>query len=243
MEQLELNMRLLKACLEEPPDYVTAEKLLQEGAQPLGEVEVYLGKDNLYEAILDDLYDSADESLFRITKLFCRYGMDISKPAIPYDDADIINPLWDFAFLGNEHVLRSLEVLLDYGLRVEDTNTLLAHAMTDFCVIDGSLTEDWGFECLYDYLRKLFLIASYPDILENDPALKDEIWYGQNDYDVTRFRSWENYSFVVDTSHCKYGPHVLRSVITIKDISTGKPVWRFGINMTPDELREDAGQI
>ena len=28
-----------------------------------------------------------------------------------------------------------------------------------------------------------------------------------------------------------------------KDISTGKPVWRFGINMTPDELREDAGQI
>lgn len=165
-----------------------------------------------------------------------KYGMDISKPSIPYDGSNVLNPLWMFGFFSNEVVLRTLKLLLDNGLSADDADECWGHAIFDLANIDGDLMTDFDYEVFNDYIRKLMLIASYPHVLNEDEYLRDEIWFQYNDYDVTKFRNWNNYAFDVDTSHCIGNPHVCGSVVTIIEKTTGKPVWKFGVCLKPEEI-------
>ncbi len=234
----ELNADLLAACTSDNIDYERIESLLMHGAEPLGKVVPYGFQNNLYDEVVDHLFcnDDTPEDLYQITELFLRYGMDISKPAIPYDGDNVLNPLWTFAFPSNECVLRTLKLLLDHGLSADDAGECWGHAIFDLVNIDGELSDPYELEMYNDYIRKLMLIASYPHVLNADKELRDEIWYDYNSFDLVRFRKWEDFDFEVDTSHCQRHPEVYRSVVTIIEKASRKPVWKFGVCLKPEDI-------
>ncbi len=235
----ELNAQLLAACTSENIDYERIESLLKQGAEPLGKIITDDGyPDNLYEQVVHELFrnDDTPEDLYRITELFLRYGMDISKPAIPYDDSDILNPLWMFAFPANDCVLRILKLLLDHGLSADDAGQCWGHAFFDLINLHFELSDQIDHDIFYDSIRKLMLFASYPHVLDNDEDLRNEIWYNHNHYDLMRFRKWDDFSFEVDTSHCERMPEVYKSVVTIIEKASGDPVWKFGVCLKPENL-------
>lgn len=236
----ELNTRLLAVCTADVIDYELAEEFLRHGANPMGKIiNCYGEDDNLYTAVLDYLFDNEDKLLdaYRITVLFSRYGMDISKPAIPYDyDTEVRNPLSLFSYPDGEFVLKALEVLLDNGLSAEDAQKCWLTEICDFTDAPVALENEGDLEIYREYLKKLFLISSYPHIVETDELLRKEIWYDYNHYDLTRFRKWNAFDFDVDTSHCDRKPEVYKSIVTIKEKETDNPVWKFGVCLTPEEV-------
>ena len=235
----ELNVKLFDACTSDIIDYELVESLLKQGAEPLGDIALSSTlHNNLYDEVVDHLFCNEDtpEDFYKITELFLRYGMDISKPTIPYDNNNVLNPLWTFGFPSNECVLRTLKLLLDHGLRACDAEECWGHAIFDFVNLEGRLFNPSDYEVFYDYIRKLILIASYPHVLEKDQTLREEIWYDYNLYDVTRFRNWNDFSFEIDTSHCQRYPEIYQSVVTIIEKSSNKAVWKFGVCLNPTEL-------
>ena len=116
-----LDRQLLNACLSEAVDYASAESLLRQGANPMGKITSQYGEytvsENLYDLVIDHLFDNENtpEDLYTITDLFLRYGMDITKPSVPYEDHETY-PLWMFAFHGNDCIIRTLKLFLDHGL-------------------------------------------------------------------------------------------------------------------------------
>ena len=237
-EKEALNLKLYNVCNAKEIDYNLAEELLKQGAEPLGKIKL---PDNriktiLYGEVVDVLFDNEEtpEDLYKLTELFLKYGMDMTKP-VPYDEEEC-NPLWIFAFPSNDCVLRTLKLLLDHGLNAEDAGKCWNHAICDLVDMDGRLTDDLCYEFFYDYIQKLMLIASYPHVLEADESLRNEIWYSANDYDLKKFREWQNYEYAVDTSHCENGPDVYKSIVTIIEKSTRNSVWRFGVCLKPEDV-------
>ena len=151
----ELNEKLFLACTESFDGYERIQKLLTEGANPLGKVVDKFGDpNNLYDSVLEYCYDrEIFIRLTAITALFCRYGMDIASPEVPYDGSNIINPLWSFAFYGGGQLLSALKVLLDYGLDADSAGECWGHALTDLYHCDGELTDGFKYEMLYDTIQ------------------------------------------------------------------------------------------
>lgn len=248
MTKEELNKQLLDVCLADTVDYARAEELLKQGAEPLGRIGHGERPENLYTAVVDELYlgrDDVPEDLWKITELFLRYGMDIAKPSVPYD-SDTLNPLWTFGSpsmtadsacpdTSAAHVLHALKLLLDHGLRAEDAQECRTN-FKDMIRMVCDLDDPFDLRIFYDYLHKLMLIASYLHILDADEALQEEIWLKQNDYNPTRFRNWQGFTFEVDTSRCKGDPCAPRAVVTIIEKSSGKIVWTFGIGLKPEDI-------
>ncbi len=238
-DDVKLNEELLNACRAATIDYDLVESLLKQGAKPLGKVTDWGYENNLYDEFIDDMFcnDEAGEDFYKITELFLKYGMDISKPSLPYDGDNVQNPLWSFAFYSeNDVVIRTLKLLLDNGLSADDAGECWGHAIFDFVNVGVSLENDFEYEMYFEYIRKLMLIASYPHVLDADKSLQDEIWLKYNDYDVTKFRNWEKYSFEIDTSHCERHPEVYKSVVTITEKDTGEAVWKFGVCLKPEDI-------
>lgn len=242
-QKLDLNLRLLKVCTAEKVDYSMAEDLLRQGAEPLGYIEDHDFPDNLYSAVIEDLAWAEDknEDMVKITELFLRYGLDISKPAIPYDNEDILNPIYTFLGYMRGSMMQTLRLLLDHGLSAEDAWWGWGQELTDFLNCSDCLEDEDVRGELPDYIHKLMLTASYPHVLEQDESLQFNIWLNQNHYDLSRFREWDWYDFEVNTSHCDRGyPGVARSIITLKDKETGETVWRFGVKLDPSRVEAKA---
>ena len=238
-EKQKLNNRLLAVCTADVIDYSLAEELLKQGAEPLGEVDDCGEPELVYNQVLMNFMDMENppEDFYLITELFLRYGMDLSNPAVPYDY--VLHPMWAFScYSKGDVVLQTLKLLLDNGLKAEDAAAFWMNEVSDFVNVSGSLLDDYSFELFFDYIRKLMLIASYPHILKADKDLRKEIWYDYNcrDYDVTRFRNWNEFDFDIDTSHCERIPEVYKSIVTIKEKETGNPVWTFGVCLAPEEI-------
>ena len=234
----ENDQKLYLACTESFDGYDAIQKLLETGASPLGRVLDKQGyPNNLYDSVLE--YCCGHELFARltgITELFCRYGMDIASPEEPYDDSNIINPLWSFAFYFEGQLLPPLKCLLEHGLDADSASKCWGHALTDLYYCDGDLNDDLSYEMLFNTIRKILLIASYPHILENDPELRELIWFSQNTYNVQRFRVWDEYYYDIDTSRCKGAPEAYHSLVTVKEVITGQPVWQFGFGLKPEDI-------
>ena len=241
-----LDQALLSACISTLPDYAQIEDLLRQGADPMGSVSFGGELRNLYPAVVDHYLDLGHRNqLFNdtvffgseryvsghlavITELFCKNGMDISKPSIPYDGDDILNPLISFSFYGDGHLDEPLKVLLDHGLSVDDAAKCWDYAFSDQVHVVGHLDDDFEREAFFDVLKKLFLIASYPHIWQNDPALRSFLEADQNNYDVSSFRDMDRFCFSIDVSTCEKGyPRSFKSTVTVFEIETGRPVWKF----------------
>ena len=237
----ELNQLLLDECLEDEPDYFKIEGLLKNGAKPLGAVKCSANtncNDIVYCNIVDHYIDhDFDSEVFpKVTELFLRYGMDISKPDIAYEDCDESNPLWMFAFYSGENALKTLRLLLDYGLNAESASECWNHILFDYYNVGGVLEDEFCYEMLYDAIRKIMLIASYPHILQNNEDLQDVIWLKYNNYPIETFRNWDDFVFEIDSSYWgNETPQVYKSVVTIIEKQTGKKVWKFGFGSQPSD--------
>ena len=233
----ELNQVLLNECLKDAPNNQRIENLLQNGAQPLGPVKSCGNCDDIVYCNIVDQYIDADfdsEVFPKVTELFLRYGMDISKPDVAYKECGESNPLWMFAFHSGVNALKTLRLLLDYGLDADSAEECWGHILFDYYNIWGYLEDAFCYEMLYDAIRKIMLIASYPHVLQNDNALQKVIWLECNNYDLKAFRNWNDFSFDIDSSYWgEENPQVYKSIVTIIEKATGKKVWKFGFGIEP----------
>ena len=230
----ELNQFLLDECLEEKPNYQRIEALLKNGANPLGTVQSAGNcSDIVFCNIVDQYIDFDSEAFPKITELFLKNGMDVSTPDVAYEDCGESNPLWMFAFHSGEYALQTLRLLLDYGLDADSARECWDHILFDYYNCWGDLEDEFCYEMLYDAIRKIMLIASYPHVLQNDNALQKVIWLECNNYDLNAFRNWNDYSFDIDSSYWIEAPQVYKSIVTIIEKATGKKVWKFGFGIEP----------
>lgn len=241
-DQVKLNNELLSICTAQTVDYDRAEELLRQGAQPMGQVNEGYDISNLYFEVVEELFDNDDTPIdfYLITKLFLKYGLDVSKPAVPYGFAndehdDITNPLWMFSFRSNDVVKETLKLLLDNGLRSEDAAMCWGCSVGDLITLGCDLRDEWERGEFIDYIKKVLLIASYPHVLNDDKNLQEEIWCDQNDYDLIKFRNWNDYEYEFDTTRCEKYPSAWKSIVTVIEKTSGKAVWKFGVGLKPEE--------
>lgn len=233
--QNELNQMLLDECLKNEPDYKKIEELLTKGANPLGIIPSAGNcNDIVFCNIVDQYIDfDFDSEVFpKVTELFLKHGMDVSKPYIAYEECGESNPLWAFAFYSGEYALQTLRLLLEYGLDADSARECWNHILFDY-INWGCLEDAFDYEKIYDVIRKIMLIASYPHVLQNDEELQKVIWLECNTYDLKAFRNWDDFSFDIDSSYWSETPHVYKSIVTIIEKTTGKKVWRFGFGIEP----------
>ncbi len=239
-EEVELNKKLYEECSKEVVDWAVVEKLLKQGADPLGPTIEY-GWDvleHIYGEIVGDSQYNGSINLPQITQLFLQYGMNIDNPRIPYDGENSINPLWEFGFVTNENAICALKMLLDKGISVESFNEFVGHAFDDLIYIgcgDPANDDFWNYTCVWT-MKMIMLAASYDNILCKDEGLKMRIGYSYNSYDIHCFREWNNYYYKFDTSRCEKYPEFYKSVIRIYDVQSRKEVWKIGIGLDEGEF-------
>ncbi len=236
----ELNQKLLEACIADKVDLLYVEQLLKNGANPLGCVIDDRGdEDNLYHVLifhyLDLTRDEEDDSaFFHLTELFLKYGMDLTKPELSYDGIEILNPMWSYAFYSSETALKTLQLLLDHGLDADSVGHCWCHDLTDLGLprydINDAFVNSWAAHSF----QRLMLIASYPHIISVDDNLKREIWYDENNYDITSFREWNRYEYVFEPTVNYY---LNKSIIRIFEKDTKNEVWKFGFELSPEEWK------
>lgn len=232
-EEIELNRQLKEECSKGDVNFAIVEEFLKRGADPLGGAE-WGGWDlleHLYGEIIADSRDSNSNHLPKLTELFLKYGMDVDFPRIPYDEHDSLNPIWFFTFAVNENSASALKLLLDHGLSADSFAEFWCHSITDFCHVacgDPENDEFWNFECVWTF-KMILLGASYDRILENDEGLRELIRCNSNSSDVHMFRSWDDFEYRFDTSHCPRRPELYGSVLHIYAKKTGKEVWTIDV--------------
>ena len=231
-EEIELNKKLKEECSKEIIDYAVVEKLLKQGADPLGGTAVFGWE--LLEHIYGELtgfQDSNSINLPRLTELFLKYGMDVDAPRIPYDDDNSLNPLWFFSFVPNENSIVALKMLLDHGLSAGSFAEFWDHSMTDFFHVDCGDPENdefWNKLCVWTF-KMLLLGASYDRIFNADERIGEFICCAYNTNDIHMFRNWDDFEYHFDTSNCERYPQLYGSLIHIYSKKTGKQVWKIGV--------------
>lgn len=231
LEEVNLNKALYKECIKDEIDLNVIEELLKKGADPLGATDVsgWGLLDHIYGEILCDTQNMLSKNLPQITEMFLKYGMDISKPRVPYDDGDSLNPMWQFAFVMNENSVYALQMLLDNGLSADDAGEMWGHATFDLFNLDcGDPSNDkfWNYECTW-VMKLIMLCASYDHIIDNDSCLRNFIDFDKNRYDLSKFRKWNDFYYEFDTSHCERYPQFYKSIVRIFEVKSKKEVWKI----------------
>ncbi len=238
-EEIELNNRLYEECTKETLDFDAIEKLLIQGADPLGGTAVsgWGLLDHIYGEILCDSQESNSVNLPRITELFLKHGMDIDHPRVPYDYDNSLHPMWQFAFVMNENSVYALKMLLDEGLSADAAGEMWGHATFDLINIgcgDPCNDKHRNYECVW-LMKMLMLCASYDHVLEQDEDLRSFIDYDHNNYDLHKFRRWNDFYYRFDTSHCNGRPEFYKSVVRIYETASDKEIWKIGICLKDGE--------
>ena len=238
-EQVELNNLLYEQCTKETLDIGAIENLLKKGADPLGATDVsgWGLLDHIYFEIILYSPESNHVNLPKITELFLKYGMDVSKPKVPYDGDNSLHPMIGFSYYPNENTIVALKMLLDNGLDAESAAKFWHKAIYDEINVCKDNPDDSEWKDLFIWMFKMIMLtASYDSILDNDEGLCDLIGCSYNSYDTHKFREWDNYRYEFDTSRCKRFPELYKSVVNIYEIATGKAVWKIGICLNEDEF-------
>lgn len=236
--EVELNKRLYEECSKDTLDCAAIEELLIQGADPLGATAVsgWGLLEHVYDEIICDSQDSRSVNLPKITELFLKHGMDISRPRIPYDGDNSINPMWSFSFVPNENSIIALRMLLDSGLDAESAGVFISNSVDDEIDVYCNDPNDPHMNDWFVWTFKMImLIASYDRILNDDKDLCRFICLDRNDYDVHKFKEWDNYRYEFDTSRCKKYAELCGSVVRIKEIGSNQEVWKLGIGLEQDE--------
>ena len=242
-QEIELNKKLYEECFKNPVDFEVVEELLKQGADPLGPTEEsgfgLLG--HIYEEIVEEAQFERGELLLRFTELFLKYGMDVDHPRIPYDGGNSINPLWTLGLHHEETMLIALKLFLDRGISLESFEEFWSVSMGDLIDVscgDPVSDEFWNGVCIVA-LKATMLAASYDYMLNEYEHLRNFIGYSYNNYDVHKFRNWNDFSYEFDTSRCDRHPgypELYKSVVTIYEKESGKAVWKIGVYLDEGEF-------
>ena len=231
-EEIELNVKLYEECSKEVIDFSAVEELLKRGADPLGGTAV-CGLELLNHVYGDIVFGSRETNSVNvpeITKIFLRYGMNVSAPRIPYDGENSLHVL---EFMPeNENTVIAWKMLLDNGLDAESAAEYWGRAVFD--QINVCCDDPNDEECNYSFIwmmKIVMLIASYDHVLDNDEDLRRLIGTSYNSYDIHGFRDWDNYYYVFDTSRCEKHPQLYGCVIRIYDVHTDEMVWKIGVHI------------
>ena len=243
-EEHALNKRLYEECSKPDIDFAEVEALLIQGADPLGPTQG--GKWNELEHVYGEIVSETDPDdgkyLPRLTELFLRYGMNVENPRVPYDGDNSINPLWNLGLGLGEHSIETLKLFLDHGISVDSFGQFWSTAMGDLIDVtcgDPVGDEFWNKACILS-LKATMLAASYDYMLNEYNELREFIGYDYNNYDIHRFRNWNDFIYEFDTSHCNRHPgypELCQSVVTIYEVESKKAVWKFGIYLDESEFR------
>ena len=68
-------------------------------------------------------------------------------------------------------------------------------------------------------------------MLRNDDGLFEFLCCDINDYDIHRFRNWNDYEYYFDTSACGNRPEIYGSIVRVYEKETKKEVWKLGIGI------------
>lgn len=243
-EEIELNKKLYEECFNRDIDFAKIEDLLKQGADPLGPTDGHGWGllEHIYGEIVSEAQFEGNAHLPRLTDLFLKYNMDVDHPRIPYDRGNSINPLWDLGLCLNEHSIETLKLFLDRGISVDSFGEFWSTAMGDLIDVecgDPVGNEFWNRVCVLS-LKATMLAASYDYMLNGCEHLRKFIGYSYNDYDVHKFRNWNDFTYEFDTSHCKRhhgSPALYQSVVTIYEAESKIAIWKFGVYLDESEFR------
>ncbi len=238
-EEVELNKKLYEECSKEVLDRVVIEALLKQGADPLGATAVsgWGLLDHIYGELVGDSQDSKSVNLPSITELFLKYGMDVEKPRVPYDGDNSLHPMWEFAFVMNENAIYALKMLLDNGLSADGAAEMYDHSLSDMIDLECGNPNDggfWEYECTWT-MKMIMLCASYDHIINTSENFCELICCHRNNYDLHKFRQWNDFYYVFDTSRCEKWPELYKCVVKIHEKKTDKEVWKIGICLKDEE--------
>lgn len=160
-------------------------------------------------------------------------GFDCSR-FLDSEDGDHNLEMWSLTFSISEGACKAIKLMIENGLPVPALEDFIGHFYMDSEMCDGSdLTEpyvtylEWAF-------KTIMLCASYPEILCNSEYLRrcieiDTTNMGNN-YDLTKFRNYNNYEFHFDLSTQDNIPYGMRNTgVEIMEKSSGKTVWKMYI--------------
>lgn len=239
-EEIELNKKLYEECQKESIDFDLVEELLKKGADPLGPTsgQGWGLLDHIYGELVGpeaNFHDRYLPHLPKITELFLKYGMDVSSPRIPYDDDNSLHPL--FCLIENKYGIESLKHLLDAGMDADSASWFWSTAIFDqFNVCNDDPNDDELYDRFVWMMKMIMLVASYDHILKDDESLQKTVGYAYNTYDIYKFRNWDDYRYVFDTSRCERHSQLYQCVVKIFDVQTDTEVWKIGFGLKEGEF-------
>ena len=104
----------------------------------------------------------------------------------------------------------------------------------DICNDDPN-DDEWHDRFVW-MMKMVMLVASYDHIIEVDEGLQKIVGYAYNTYDIHKFRNWDDYYYVFDTSRCERHPQLYQSVVKIFEVKTDKEVWKIGFGLKEGEF-------
>lgn len=239
LAEVELNKRLYEECSKEVLDCNAIEKLLLQGADPLGATAVsgWGVLDHIYYDIICESQDTNSINLPQITALFLKHGMNIAKPRVPYDTDNSINPMWSFSCVPNENAIVALKMLLDHELDAESVSAFWDHSIFyQINIYCDDPNDPDSKEWFVWTFKMIMLIASYDHVLNNDEDLRNLIGCAYNNYDTRKFREWDNYYYEFDTSRCMRSPELYKAVVHIYEAKSKQEVWKIGMFLKENEF-------
>lgn len=165
-------------------------------------------------------------------EMFYAHGMDIGRRMSRVGDRACLDPLWNLAFCQDQNGLNILAVMLEHGLPVRSAEAMVGHVLLDMEMFDGcELTDAHFADQTVCALKMILLAASYPHIIEGSEYIRECIDLAHNQAQrLPAFRAWNDFTYHIDQSTCDNLPDGLRNAtLTIRDIRTGDPVWKFAI--------------
>lgn len=182
-----------------------------------GEYEDFLYSSVLEEFLsaqlpIDDEENSStdiDWSLLpKLTRLFCENGANFAKLDKYVNDGDHPTPFWMLAFLEFDDIFReTVEVLIEYGMTVNEYEEIIDHITTDLCFCYG---DGYGLPNTAEFdknLQAIMWFTSFPQMFEKAEWYKQYIGYREG-FDYTQFRNVHAFTYKTenfDTS-TPYGP-------------------------------------
>ena len=117
-------------------------------------------------------------------------------------------------------------------MKAPELDEFIDHFTMDAGYVSGDIDSDHYRDYLICGFRMIMLAASYKEALESSVYLRETIGLNShnkdNNYDLSRFRNYDDYTYDIDKSTCtnlKFG--LANATIIIKEKESGDEVWRF----------------
>ncbi len=235
----ELNKKLYDVITKDEIDYALVDKLLKEGADPLG----YYNDDE--ETPIGELFCEGSDCWERETgtvlndrfpkliNLFIKNGFDCSRFQKDTDGNHNLE-LWSLTFSISPGACEALKILIDNGLPIPALEDFIEHFYMDSEMCDGSDMTPEHEQYLIWAFKMIMLCASYPHILKDSEYLQDCIELNStnknNKYDLAKFRQYNDFEYCFDLSTLDNVPYGMRNA-TVKVIEkkTKQEVWTMQI--------------